>query len=117
MSLAVPRQILVRHSSAFELYKAEDLQPADSPTARMSGTQKSPNIGTILAPSVLPGVLIEPDWNESIEDLHNDMHEWLIGGNGCVRAVIILKWNGFAELYKLDSSGTPYLTQTEVRDP
>ena len=85
---------------------------------------KAPKVGIRVAHSVLPRVVIESGWNECIEDLHNDMQEWLIGGNDRVRAVIILKWSrvqtkyirGFAELYMWDKTGMPHLTQTEVCD-
>ena len=71
---------------------------------------------------MLPGVVIESGWSEGIDKLHEDVQEWLVGGNGRVRAVILLKWSrtqglyvrGFAELYTLDRSGMPRLVQNEV---
>lgn len=86
------------------------------------GMQKSPNVGVRIAPSPLPGFIIESSWSEGIRDLHNDMREWLVGANGRVRAVIILKWSkvqtrhvrGFAELFMLDRNGMPRLAESEV---
>lgn len=53
----------------------------------------------------------------------NDMNLLLVGGNGDVRAVAILKWNlnrptrlvsGFVELYVRDRNGIPVKRQREV---
>ena len=86
------------------------------------GMQKSPNVGLRIAPSLLPGVIIESGWSEGIRDLHNDMREWLVGGNGRLKAVIILKWSkvqtkhvrSFAELYMLDGKEMPRLAESEI---
>ena len=72
---------------------------------------------------IFPTVVIESGWSESFTRLMDDMNLWLVGGNGSVNAVIILKWKfernsasvtGVAELYACDSNGMPTLRQSEV---
>lgn len=71
----------------------------------------------------LPKVVMESGWSESWTRLMDDMNTWLVGGNGDVKVLILLKWNiigtpdrvrGFVEVYSLASSGMPRLRQTEV---
>lgn len=73
-----------------------------------------------------PSLVIESGWSESIPRIHDDINSWLIGGNGFVKAVLILKWHvigysnaigGHAELYTLDTNGIPSLTQEETIFP
>jgi len=53
----------------------------------------------------------------------NNMNLWLLGGNGEVHAVLLLKWKkvgstdkftGEAELYNLGANGLPVLAQSRV---
>ena len=71
----------------------------------------------------LPTVVIEAGWSEAWNRLTDDMNIWLVGGNGDVEVVILIKWNkigrsdrvrGFVEVYSLDPNGMPKLRQTEV---
>jgi hypothetical protein len=71
----------------------------------------------------LPSFVIETGWSESWGALQNDMNLLLVGGNGDVRAVAILKWDlnrrtsvvrGFVELYVRDRHGIPVQRQREV---
>lgn len=53
-----------------------------------------------------------------------DAREWLVGGNGAVRAVILVNWTtssteerqmrGSLELWALNREGMPRLSQSEV---
>ena len=74
----------------------------------------------------LPSIVTESGWSESLPRLHDDMNLWLVGGNGSVKATLILKWHkighsnvvrGHAELYTLDTNGMPILRQEEVIFP
>ena len=70
----------------------------------------------------LPRFVIETGWSDSYNRLLHDMNLWLVGGNGSVQAVLLLKWErvsfnrvmGYAELYGLDRNGMPKLIQNEV---
>ena len=73
-----------------------------------------------------PSIVMESGWSETIPRIHDDINSWLIGGNGFVKAVIILKWHrvghtnavgGHAELYTLDTDGIPCLMQEETIFP
>lgn len=64
----------------------------------------------------MPSIIMESGWSESMTQLHNDMNLWLVGGNGQVRLVFILKWrlhndkqhvSGSVEVYGLDANGMP----------
>jgi hypothetical protein len=70
--------------------------------------------------------VIESGWSESLQRLRDDVNLWLVGGNGAVKATIILIWEqvpntlqvkGVAELYALDMNGVPVLRQTETIFP
>jgi hypothetical protein len=66
----------------------------------------------------MPTIVLMSAWSESRPQLLEDMKLWLVGGNGDVRAVIILIWEsefrhhhrqavmGMAELYTLDTDTT-----------
>ncbi|KAJ5570795.1 hypothetical protein N7535_004455 [Penicillium sp. DV-2018c] len=67
-----------------------------------------------------PGALIYVP--ESYDDLLNDMNRLLVGGNGDIQAVILVKWtrransqvDGFLEVYKRDRQGMPQLQQRKI---
>ncbi|KAJ5289864.1 uncharacterized protein N7443_010117 [Penicillium atrosanguineum] len=64
-------------------------------------------------------------WSESYNDRLDDMNRLLIGGNGAIKIVILVKWtkhanksvSGVLELYKNDRQGIPRRTQTEIIFP
>jgi aryl carrier-like protein len=71
---------------------------------------------------MLPTLVAGSGWSESKEQLHNDMNLLLVGGNGSVKIVIIIKWtklqggrvSGTVELFMRDRNGMPRLEQSEV---
>lgn len=72
---------------------------------------------------MLPSFAIECGWGERWDDLFSDMNLLLVGGDGGVRAVVLLKWklksrtrqvSGFSELYVRDRNGMPIRWQREV---
>jgi hypothetical protein len=62
---------------------------------------------------------------ESYNDLLDDMNRLLIGGDGAIKIVILVKWtkhannsvSGVLELYRNDRQGIPRRTQTEIIFP
>ncbi|GIK07272.1 hypothetical protein Aspvir_002930 [Aspergillus viridinutans] len=70
----------------------------------------------------MPRIVVESGWSESLYELRENARQWLVGGNGAVKAAIIIKWTpnratrqvrGLVELYTLDRSGMPRLLQRE----
>lgn len=70
--------------------------------------------------------MVDIGWSESYQALCNDTNRLLVGGNGDIRIVIIIKWNrqpenvsvsGSLELYRIDSQGFPRLDQTIIIFP
>ncbi|GIC92857.1 uncharacterized protein Aud_009332 [Aspergillus udagawae] len=93
----------------------------DGPFVRI---QKSPNVAFNVPNAIMPRIVVESGWSESLDELREFAGVWLVGGNGAVQAVIIIKWTpsrttrrvrGLVELYALDRSGMPRLQQREVR--
>ncbi|KAE8310685.1 hypothetical protein BDV41DRAFT_368961 [Aspergillus transmontanensis] len=73
-----------------------------------------------------PSLAIECGWSESYNSLLNDMNLLLVGGEGDIRAVVIVNWqlsrstsvvSGAVELYVLDRAGMPIRRQQEVIFP
>ncbi|GIJ90555.1 hypothetical protein Asppvi_009512 [Aspergillus pseudoviridinutans] len=94
------------------------------PDGPFAGIRKSPNVAVDVENAMVPRIVIESGWSESLDELRENAGEWLVGGNGAVQAVIIIKWTpsrttrrvrGLVELYTLDRSGMPRLEQREVR--
>ena len=88
-----------------------------------AGARKEPDLMIRAGNLRLPTVVIEAGWSEAWNRLTDDMNIWLVGGNGDVKVVILIKWNkigrsdrvrGFVEVYSLDPNGMPKLRQTEV---
>ncbi|KAI9926192.1 hypothetical protein ASPWEDRAFT_623743 [Aspergillus wentii DTO 134E9] len=87
-----------------------------------SGVDKAPYFMVRPRRSRIPRVVFESGWSESLDDLHSDINKWLVGGDGAVQVVILLKWSkvessnrvrGSVELYTLARDGTPKLQQRE----
>lgn len=71
----------------------------------------------------MPRIVFESGWSESFNELLEDVRQWLVGANGAVQAVILIKWTkssttpavrGLVELWVLGRDGMPRLQQTEV---
>lgn len=71
----------------------------------------------------MPRIIFESGWSESFNELLEDVRQWLVGANGAVQAVILIKWTkssttpavrGLVELWVLGRDGMPCLQQTEV---
>ncbi|KAJ9191511.1 hypothetical protein DTO164E3_6896 [Paecilomyces variotii] len=74
----------------------------------------------------LPSLVVESGWSESFPRLEEDMNLWLVGGQGQVKATIILNWRrvrntdtvrGNVLLYTLDRNNMPRLQQDIVIFP
>lgn len=72
-----------------------------------------------------PTLVAEVGWSESYDDLLDDMNRLLIGSNGAIKIVILVKWtkhannsvSGVLELYRNDRHGIPRRAQTEIIFP
>ncbi|KAI9924864.1 hypothetical protein ASPWEDRAFT_172174 [Aspergillus wentii DTO 134E9] len=90
-----------------------------------TGSRKEPDLFIRPGNQRLPSVVIESGWGESMPRLHDDMRLWLVGGNGVVKAVIIIEWHrvaadkvgGKVEVYTLDGDDAPILRQEEIIFP
>ena len=66
--------------------------------------------------------MVESGWSELRDQFHNDMNLLLVGPNGAIKVVIIVKWqklqgarlSGTVELLKRDRYAMPGLEQTVV---
>lgn len=89
------------------------------------GLRKEPDAMFHVPSQTLPTLTVEVGWSESYDDLCGDMNRLLVGGNGDIKIVIIIKWtkernghiSGILELYRIDRQGIPRLEQTEVIFP
>ncbi|CEO60493.1 hypothetical protein PMG11_05118 [Penicillium brasilianum] len=89
------------------------------------GLEKEPDALFWIPSKLLPSTTVEVGWSESYNDLLDDMNKLLVGGNGDIKAVILIKWtqhsnqtvSGILELYRLDRQGIPKLDQTEIIFP
>ncbi|OOQ84017.1 hypothetical protein PEBR_32413 [Penicillium brasilianum] len=89
------------------------------------GLRKQPDALFRTPSQLLPRVTVEVGWSESYNDLLDDMNKLLIGGNGDIKIVIIVKWtkhtnqtvSGILELYRLDPQGMPRRYQSEIIFP
>jgi len=78
--------------------------------------------GIIPPNQVIPTVVVEAGWLESVPKLYQDKSLWLRGGVGFVQVVLLIKWTqitgnrvkGFIEVYDLDPAGNERLLQNEV---
>ena len=77
-----------------------------------SASRKEPDLCIKPVGAALPTVVFESGWSESRRQLHKDRDLWLHGGQGSVKAVIILKWTkrgkkvrGDVEVFDLGPNG------------
>lgn len=91
-----------------------------------SNARKEPDLLVHPDNQLLPSLVMESGWSESLSRLRQDVNLWLVGGQGQVRATIIFKWQlvtntntvrGDVELYTLDRNGMPRLQQNLVVFP
>ncbi|GFF42014.1 hypothetical protein IFM51744_05001 [Aspergillus udagawae] len=104
------------------LYVTANTEDYVFPDGPFAGICKSPNVAVDVENAIMPRIVVESGWSESLNELREDAGEWLVGGNGAVQAAIIIKWTlsrtnrrvrGLVELYTLDRSGMPRLQQRE----
>ncbi|KAJ5436213.1 hypothetical protein N7445_007098 [Penicillium cf. griseofulvum] len=85
-------------------------------------SRKEPDLFVRSSRDRLPSFVMESGWSESWSELLDDMNLLLVGGDGDIRAVAILKWDlnrqtsvvrGFVELYVRDRQGMPVRRQRE----
>ena len=85
-------------------------------------SSKQPDQAIVPQNQVIPTVVVEAGWSESVPKLHQDMNLWLKGGSGFVQVVLLFKWaeitggrvKAFVEVYDLDPAGNGRLLQSEV---
>ncbi|CAG8891849.1 unnamed protein product [Penicillium egyptiacum] len=85
-------------------------------------SRKEPDFFIRTNNDLLPSLAMESGWSESWNHLMDDMNLLLVGGDGAINAVVILKWqlnrpatlvSGFVELYVRDRRGMPVCRQRE----
>lgn len=89
------------------------------------GLRKEPDALLHTPSRPFPTLVAEVGWSESYGDLFDDMNRLLIGGNGAIKIVLLVKWtkhannsvSGVLELYRNDRQGIPRRTQTEIIFP
>ena len=72
-----------------------------------------------------PTFVVEVGWSESYDDFLNDMNRLLVGGDGAIKVVVIIKFtkhanrsvDGEVEIYSRDRQGIPKLEQWAVLFP
>lgn len=97
----------------------------DFTTGPYRGFRKQPDAVIDVPNLMFPTLAVESGFSKSYDGLLHDMNRLLIGGNGEIRAVIIVKWtrhanlhvDGLLELYRLDRQGMPRLQQREIIFP
>ncbi|KAJ5124464.1 uncharacterized protein N7515_008289 [Penicillium bovifimosum] len=87
-----------------------------------SCSRKEPDFFIRTNNDLLPSLVMESGWSESWNHLMDDMDLLLVGGDGAISAVVILKWqlhprtrlvSGFVDLYVRDRNGMPVRRQRE----
>ncbi|KAF3013385.1 hypothetical protein E8E15_004437 [Penicillium rubens] len=88
-------------------------------------SRKEPDFLFMIRGRLLPTVAVESGWSDPMPRLQDDLNMLLVGGDGSIKVVIIIKWSrhapnrvsGVAELYKCDRNGIPVRDQREVIFP
>ncbi|KAJ5582191.1 hypothetical protein N7535_000811 [Penicillium sp. DV-2018c] len=89
------------------------------------GLRKEPDLLVFTPSRPFPSLVAEVGWSESYEDLLHDMNKLLVGSDGGIKIVLLVKWtkhshdsvSGVLELYRNEREGIPRLRQTEVIFP
>lgn len=93
------------------------------PDGLYAGSLQEPDLFVEPRGHLLPTFIIACGFSESWSRLQDDVDLWLLGSNGSVNGVLLLKWvtiensnrvQGSVELYCLDDNGAPVLRQREV---
>lgn len=91
---------------------------------RYASSKKEPDLQVDIKGRHLPTVCFEVGYSESKPFLEEDMRKLLIGGQGHITAVILIKWyrrshgvGGVVELWRLDMNGNPLKDQDAVVFP
>ncbi|KAJ5563044.1 hypothetical protein N7535_002509 [Penicillium sp. DV-2018c] len=112
-------------------YELRQLDPGVGTTLEFrhgpyQSSRKEPDFFMRTSADTLPSFAIESGWSETYNDLLEDMNMLLVGGNGHIKAVVILNWllkrstsvvSGFAELYVRDRNEMPIRRQHEAIFP
>jgi hypothetical protein len=93
------------------------------PSGPYHTSRKEPDFLFMIRGRLLPTVAVESGWSDPMPRLQDDLNMLLVGGDGSIKVVIIIKWSrhapnrvsGVAELYKCDRNGIPVRDQREVR--
>jgi len=92
-------------------------------TGPYSGSRKEPDLFFQVNDHILPTLVVECGWSDSKGRIYDDMNLLLVGGNGSIKIVIIVKWaklrgsrvSGTVELFMRDRNDIPILKQIEIR--
>ncbi|KAJ5859928.1 hypothetical protein N7534_005205 [Penicillium rubens] len=95
------------------------------PSGPYHTSRKEPDFLFMIRGRLLPTVAVESGWSDPMPRLQDDLNMLLVGGDGSIKVVIIIKWSrhapnrvsGVAELYKCDRNGIPVRDQREVIFP
>ncbi|KAJ9238589.1 hypothetical protein DTO169E5_4789 [Paecilomyces variotii] len=94
-------------------------------TGPYSGSRKEPDLFFQVNDHILPTLVVECGWSDSKGRIYDDMNLLLVGGNGSIKIVIIVKWaklrgsrvSGTVELFMRDRNDIPILKQIETVFP
>lgn len=105
------------HSYVWQLEQVSTLQL----TYLHRNSRKEPNFFFRVEGHIMPAIAVECGWSESITRIYNNMNLLLMGGDGSIRVVIIVKWrklqggvSGTVELFNRDRNDMPRCEQSEV---
>jgi len=94
------------------------------PNGIFANTKKQPDAQLLVEGLMYPTVCFEVGWSESQVHLESDMNRLLIGGQGEINVVILLKWyntkagvGGQIQVWRLDAAGVPRRDQEEIVFP
>ncbi|OQD68709.1 hypothetical protein PENDEC_c032G04183 [Penicillium decumbens] len=94
------------------------------PNGIFANTKKQPDAQLLVEGLMYPTVCLEIGWSESQVHLESDMNRLLIGGQGEINVVILLKWykrkagvGGQIQVWRLDAAGVPRRDQEEIVFP
>ncbi|KAJ5186482.1 hypothetical protein N7449_011246 [Penicillium cf. viridicatum] len=108
-----------------EMIHGESGTTLQFPSGPYRTSRKEPDFFFMIRGRLLPTVAVESGWSETMPRLQNGLNILLVGGDGSIKVVIIIKWSrltgnrvsGVAELYKCDRNGIPVREQREVIFP
>lgn len=96
------------------MMKAQVADTITLPQGAYANSRKEPDVHVNVHGLNLPTLCFEVGYSESKPLLENNMRQLLIGGQGHITAVILIKWNkrragvaGTVQLWQLDVNGNP----------